>query len=222
MAQKKISILIFPGSNCDRDLQIAVKKCFKLDPELIWHNTSYIKKTDLVFIPGGFSFGDYLRAVIKEIKRLNAKGTPIIGICNGFQILTECQMLDGALIKNSNRLFQCNNINLKVINNEGVLKKLKQDSVITFPIANSQGNFFIDKKKIKMLEDNGQIAFKYSSANGEIDINSNPNGSTQNIAGIFNKKKNILGLMPHPERAVEKFTSKDGLPFFDSIREFIK
>ena len=230
MAKKKISILIFPGSNCDRDLQVAIKKCFGLEPELIWHNTSYIKKTDLVFIPGGFSFGDYLRAgklatmspVIKEIKRLDVKGTPIIGICNGFQILTECQMLDGALIKNSNRLFQCNNINLKVINNEGLLKKLKQDSVIKFPIANSQGNFFIDKKKIKMLEDNNQIAFKYSSRFGEIDIDSNPNGSTQNIAGIFNKKKNILGLMPHPERAIEKFTSKDGLLFFDSIRDFIK
>tara|TARA_B100000886_G_C20410922_1_gene486990 strand:+ start:1306 stop:1998 length:693 start_codon:yes stop_codon:yes gene_type:complete len=228
--KKKISILIFPGSNCDRDLQVAVKKCFKLEPELIWHDTSYIKKTDLVFIPGGFSFGDYLRAgklatmspVIKEIKRLDTKGTPIIGICNGFQILTECRLLDGALIKNSDRLFQCKNVHLKVINNVGFLKKFKINSIIKFPIANSQGNFFVDKNKIRTLEDNNQIALKYSSSNGETDLNSNPNGSVQNIAGIFNRKKNVLGLMPHPERAIEKFTSEDGINFFESIREFIK
>ena len=231
MAGKKdISIIIFPGSNCDRDLMVAINKCMGVMPKLVWHKTYHIKKTDMIFLPGGFSFGDYLRAgtiatkspATKEIIRLSKKGVPIIGICNGFQILTECKLLDGALIKNVGQLFKCKETFLKVVNNKNIfLKNLNLNSILNFPIAHSQGNFHIDESGLKKLEDNNQIVFKYSSKLGKVDEFNNPNGSVKNIAGIINKEKNVLGLMPHPERAVEKNTSKDGIDFFKSIREII-
>ena len=231
MAGKKdISIIIFPGSNCDRDLMIAIKKCIGVMPKLIWHKTCHIEKTDMIFLPGGFSFGDYLRAgtiatkspATKEVIRMSKKGVPIIGICNGFQILTECKLLDGALVKNVGQLFKCKKTSLKIVNNDNnFVKKIKLNSILNFPIAHSQGNFYIDDNGLKRLEDNNQIVFKYSSDRGKINESNNPNGSIKNIAGIVNKKKNVLGLMPHPERAVERNTSKDGISFFKSIKEIL-
>jgi len=225
-----ISIIIFPGSNCDRDLAVAIEKCMGIKPEYVWHNTSHIKKSDMIFLPGGFSFGDYLRAgtiatkspAIKELIRLSNKGVPVIGICNGFQILTECNLLQGALIKNSNQIFKCNDIYLKVENYDSKFtKKLKKNITVNFPIAHSQGNFFSDITTLKSLEDNDQIVFRYSSKKGVVNLENNPNGSIDNIAGITNKKKNILGLMPHPERAIDKFTSEDGIIFFEGLKEIL-
>ncbi len=196
--KKDISIIIFPGSNCDRDLMVAIKKTMGVMPRLVWHKTYHLEKTDMIFIPGGFSFGDYLRAgtiatkspATKEVVRLSKKGVPIIGICNGFQILTECKLLEGALIKNVGQLFKCKKSHLKVMDNKNnFAKKLKLNSILNFPIAHSQGNFFIDDNGLKKLEDNNQIVFKYSSELGKINESFNPNGSIKNIAGIINKKK---------------------------------
>ena len=230
MQKKKIiSIIVFPGSNCDRDLKVAIEKCFNCKPDFVWHQTSFLKKTDLIFLPGGFSYGDYLRAgimatkspAIKEVIRLSKKGVPIIGICNGFQILTECNLLEGALIKNSGQLFKCKNVFLKVINKNRLTGGFSKNEVVSFPIAHSQGNYYVNPEELKKIEDNEQIIFKYSTKTGLINKESNPNGSVNNIAGVTNKKKNILGLMPHPERAIEKFNFDDGLRFFNSIIEML-
>ena len=230
MRKKKIiSIIIFPGSNCYRDLMIAVEKNLGIKPDLIWHQTRNIKKTDLIFLPGGFSYGDYLRAgiiatkspAISEVIRLSKKGIPVVGICNGFQILTECNLLEGALLKNSSQLFKCEDVFLKVVSKNKFTSGYKIDEVISYPIAHSQGNYFVDDQKLKELEDNEQIIFKYTSKEGLINNNFNPNGSKNNIAGIVNKKKNVLGLMPHPERATDNFSSKDGKIFFKSIYEML-
>ncbi len=227
--KKKISIIIFPGSNCDRDLMVEIENNLGIKPNLIWHQTTNIEKTDLIFLPGGFSYGDYLRAgiiatkspAITEVIRLSKKGTPVVGICNGFQILTECNLLEGALIKNSNQLFKCKDVFLKVVNKNKFTSGYKKNEVISFPIAHSQGNYFIDDQKLKELEDNEQIIFKYTSKEGLINNSFNPNGSKNNIAGIVNKKKNVLGLMPHPERATDKFSSRDGKKFFKSIYQML-
>ena len=202
LKEKKISIVIFPGSNCDRDLFVALEKCLGTKPEFIWHNCSHIKSTDMILIPGGFSFGDYLRAgiiatkspAIKEVIRFSKRGVPIIGICNGFQILTECGLLEGALIKNSNQLFKCEKVNLKVINNKTIFtKNYKLSEIISLPIAHSQGNYFIESDNLKKIEDNDQIILKYWSDLGDVTEKYNPNGSVNNIAGISNKKKKLCG-----------------------------
>ena len=224
-----ISIVVFPGSNCDRDLKVAIEKTLKKKVDMVWHKTAYIKKSDMIFVPGGFSFGDHLRAGIlatkspamREVERLSKKGVPIIGICNGFQILTECNLLPGILIKNRNPKFLCKSVNLKVDNNSIFTSSFKNNQIIKLPIAHSQGNYFVDDQKLKELEDNEQIIFKYTSKEGLINNSFNPNGSKNNIAGIVNKKKNVLGLMPHPERATENFSSKDGKIFFKSIYEML-
>ncbi len=182
MPKYVISIIIFPGSNCDRDLAVAIEKCMGIKPEYIWHNTSHMKKSDMIFLPGGFSFGDYLRAgtiatkspAIKELIRLSKKGVPVIGICNGFQILTECNLLQGALIKNSNQVFKCDDIYLKVENDGNKFtRKLNKNKIVNFPIAHSQGNFFSDDSTLKSLEDNDQIIFRYSSKNGVVNKKNN-------------------------------------------------
>ncbi len=229
MAKKKISIIVFPGSNCDRDLKVALERCINVTPDLVWHKTSYIKKTDLIFLPGGFSFGDYLRAgtiatkspAINEMIRLSKKGVPVVGICNGFQILTECNLLDGALLKNSSQLFKCEDVFLKVKNINYFSKGYKKGDVVSYPIAHSQGNYYVDKNNLKKLEDNDQIAFQYSTKEGDVNLNCNPNGSINNIAGITNKSNKVLGLMPHPERAIGDYSTGDGVMFFKSILEIL-
>ena len=224
-----ISIIVFPGSNCDRDLKVAIEKTLKKKVDMVWHKTGYIKKSDMIFIPGGFSFGDHLRAGIlatkspamKEVQRLSKKGVPIIGICNGFQILTECNLLPGILIKNKNPKFLCKRINLKVDNNSIFTKSYKNNQIIKFPIAHSQGNYFADKKVLDSLEDNNQVIFRYCGENGDINKNFNPNGSKNNIAGIINSNRNVLGLMPHPERAIELTKQNDGILFFKSLKMYL-
>lgn len=226
---KEVSIIHFPGSNCDRDLAVAIKYCLRLKPKFLWHNECHIKDPGIIFIPGGFSFGDYLRAgilatkspAIKEVIRHAKKGVPIIGICNGFQILTECKLLEGALIKNSSQLFSCKKVFLRIENRKNYFTKNIKDAIVQYPIAHSQGKFYVDDYNLKKLQDNDQIMFKYSSKTGDVSNKYNPNGSIQNIAGIVNKKKNVLGLMPHPERAIDSFSGKDGINFFKGLSGLI-
>ena len=229
MPKKVISIIVFPGSNCDRDLSIAIEKNLNVKINHVWHNESVTGKHEVIFIPGGFSFGDYLRAgvlatkspAIKDLISYSKKGVPIVGICNGFQILTECKLLEGTLLKNSNQLFKCQDSFLKVENIKSIFTRNINKNIIQFPIAHSQGNFYTTQDSLKKLEDNNQIVFRYCSQKGEINKKSNPNGSLNNIAGIVNKKRNILGMMPHPERAIEKFNSQDGILFFKGLEELL-
>ena len=214
----KFAVIVFPGSNCDHDAYYVIKKHLGIDVEFVWHQDSDLKAYDGIIIPGGFSYGDYLRAgaiarfskVMDSIKNHADKGKAIIGICNGFQILVESALLPGALITNNSTSFISKSINLKVINNNSLFTThYKKNAKISMPIAHKQGNYFADEILLKELIDNNQIAFQY------ID---NPNGSCFDIAGIFNKNKNILGMMPHPERASEKLLgSQDGIKIFESM-----
>ena len=214
----KFAVIVFPGSNCDNDAYHMIKNQLGLEVDFVWHKDSDLSNYDGIIIPGGFSYGDYLRAgavarfskIMNAIKLESIKGKAIIGICNGFQILVESGLLPGALITNKSTRFISKEIQLKVSNNESLFtKKYGNQEIINMPIAHKQGNYFADELLLKELEDNNQIAFKY--------IN-NPNGSCNDIAGIFNKQKNILGMMPHPERAAENILgSKDGVKIFESI-----
>ena len=214
----KFAVIVFPGSNCDHDAYYVIKKHLGIDVEFVWHQDSDLKAYDGIIIPGGFSYGDYLRAgaiarfskVMESIKNHADRGKAIIGICNGFQILVESGLLPGALITNNSTSFISKSINLKVINNNSLFTThYKKNAKISMPIAHKQGNYFADEILLKELIDNNQIAFQY------ID---NPNGSCFDIAGIFNKNKNILGMMPHPERASEKLLgSQDGIKIFESM-----
>ena len=229
MPKRVVSIIVFPGSNCDRDLAIAIQKHLNVNVKYVWHNDSKIEHYGMIFIPGGFSFGDYLRAgvlatkspAIKEVVKFAKKGFPVVGICNGFQILTECMLLDGTLINNKSQLFICDDVFLKVQNITSKFTKNLKKKILKLPIAHAQGNYFTTQDSLKKLEDNNQIIFKYCCENGSINKENNPNGSMNNIAGITNKQKNILGMMPHPERAIENFGSQDGKNFFDGLREFL-
>ena len=212
------SVIIFPGSNCDYDAYYVIKNQLKAQVDFIWHKASELKEYDCIIIPGGFSYGDYLRAgaiarfskIMSAINKEASKGKAIIGICNGFQILVESGLLPGALITNNSTSFISKNVSLKVTNNNSLFtKQYKKQQIFDMPIAHKQGNYFADQNLIKELEDNNQIAFKY--------IN-NPNGSSNDIAGIFNSKKNVLGMMTHPERASESILgSSDGVKIFESM-----
>ena len=223
----KAAVIVFPGSNCDRDAVSALTKIGS-NVEKIWHaETSLPKNLDLIIVPGGFSYGDYLRSgamaaispIMREVKKAGSNGIHVLGICNGFQILTEAEMLEGVLLRNKNIKFIGKTLNLKVENsNSKFTSEYEQSQVIRVPIAHMDGNYFTDEKTLKSIEDNGQVAFRYCNENGQINDSTNPNGSLTNIAGIFNKQKNILGMMPHPERAIDKENgSVDGLLLFNSL-----
>ena len=221
----KASIIVFPGSNCDRDVAVAHEK-FKIKKEMVWHNETKMPKSDLIVLPGGFSYGDYLRCgciaskskIIKSIIDYASSGGLIIGICNGFQILLETGLLTGALLTNKYLKFICKNVFVKVNNSENKYFKNIKKNVLELHIAHNDGNYFCTDNELKSLEDNNQVAASYCNNNGEIDEENNPNGSIKNIAGIFNKKKNIVGMMPHPERVIEKnLSSKDGSYFFENL-----
>ena len=221
----KSSVIIFPGSNCDRDMDVALKK-FGFNNQMIWHNDKSIPKSDLIVLPGGFSYGDYLRCgsiasksnIIKSVVEFAKSGGLILGICNGFQILTETSLLPGILQQNKYLNFICKNVFVKVKDKKNkYFKNIKKD-ILKLHIAHNEGNYFCTDQELKSLEDNNQIAATYCSENGLENDESNPNGSIKNIAGIFNKNKNVLGMMPHPERMIDKYLSgEDGSLFFENM-----
>jgi len=222
----KSSVIVFPGSNCDRDIAIALKR-FKIKNEMVWHNETKLPKSDLVVLPGGFSYGDYLRSgciaskskIINDVIQHGKKGGLILGICNGFQILIETGLLPGVLLRNKRLRFLSKNVFLKVIDtNNKFCSKYKNKNIIELPIAHNEGNYFANKDILKNLDDRNLVAFKYCDESGNIKENSNPNGSSNNIAGIMNIKKNILGMMPHPERLIDPLLSgEDGSMLFESL-----
>ena len=220
----KSHVIVFPGSNCDRDVAVAIESISGSAPEMVWHKNTTMDESDLIVVPGGFSYGDYLRCgaiastspIINEVVKKAKAGVPVIGICNGFQILIETSLLDGALIRNNSLSFICKDIFIKSENTSSIFTK--NNSVAKMPIAHNEGNYFASSDTIKKIKDRDQIAFKYCNSNGEVNLESNPNGSIDNIAGILNDKKNVLGLMPHPERAVEQsLGSEDGKHIFEGV-----
>ena len=222
----KSSVIVFPGSNCDRDIAVALEK-MQFKNQMVWHKETKLPETDLIVIPGGFSYGDYLRSgaiagkslIIEEVIKAANSGCLVLGICNGFQILTETGLLKGTLLKNKNLKFINSDIHIKVINNKTKFsKKYKENEILNINIAHNEGNYFTDAKHLEELNKDNLIAFKYCDEKGSIDVNSNPNGSIDNIAGIYNSKQNILGMMPHPERMVDDLISnKDGVNLFSSL-----
>ena len=220
------SVIVFPGSNCDRDIAVALEK-MQFKNQMVWHKETSLPKTDLIVIPGGFSYGDYLRSgaiagkslIIDEVIKFAKNGCFILGICNGFQILTETGLLKGTLLRNKNLKFINKDVNIKVLNNKTKFtSKYKDNQILKINIAHNEGNFFTNKKHLEELKNENLIAFKYCNSMGIINEKSNPNGAMDNIAGIFNENKNILGMMPHPERMVDKLISNDdGVNLFSSL-----
>ena len=220
------SVIVFPGSNCDRDIAVALAK-FKIKNQMVWHNETRLPKSDLVVLPGGFSYGDYLRTgsiagkskIINDVIDLTKKGGLLLGICNGLQILTETYLLPGILLRNKKLKFISKDVFVKVLNtNNEFCSKFKDKNIIKLPIAHNEGNFFADDSLLKRLENENLIAFKYCNIDGDVNELSNPYGSSKNIAGIFNKSKNILGMMPHPERSIDPYLSgEDGSLIFESL-----
>jgi len=220
------SVIVFPGSNCDRDIAVALEK-MQFKNQMVWHKETKLPKTDLIVLPGGFSYGDYLRSgaiagkslIIDEVIKSANDGCLILGICNGFQILTETGLLKGTLLRNKKLKFINKDVQIKVMNNETKFSnKYKKNEVLKINIAHNEGNFFTNENHLNQLNKENLIAFKYCDEKGNTNDLSNPNGSMENIAGIYNAKKNILGMMPHPERMIDKLISNtDGTNLFKSI-----
>ena len=227
----KFGVVIFPGSNCDKDIIYSIKNTTGYSPIELWHKNTDLKNCDVIFLPGGFSFGDYLRSgaiakfspIMSKIIDFANNGGYLIGICNGFQILTESGLLPGALLHNTNNKFICKNVYLKVKNYDALITNQYDEKAIKIPIAHGEGRFFADKNTLNELEKNNQIIFQYCDKNGIIDDDSNPNGSLLNIAGICNKNRNVFGMMPHPERAADPLLNNiDGINLFKSILSHTK
>ena len=222
----KSAVIVFPGSNCDRDAK-TVLAATGLAPQMVWHGDASLPKVDLVMLPGGFSYGDYLRSgamaahspIMREVKAHAARGGKVVGVCNGFQVLTEAQLLPGILLRNKNLKFLCKEVFLRVENNATAFtSKYSKGQVVNVPIAHHDGNYFADAETLKALADNEQVAFRYCDAQGNVSDATNPNGSQANIAGVFNKEKNVLGMMPHPERHAEGLLGgTDGAAVFESL-----
>ena len=220
------SVIVFPGSNCDRDIAVALEK-MQFKNTMVWHKDTELPKSDLIVIPGGFSYGDYLRSgaiagkslIVNEIIKAANSGCLILGICNGFQILTETGLLKGTLLRNKNLKFINKDVNIKVINNKTKFtSKYDLNQILKINIAHNEGNYFTKESHLEELKKENLIAFKYCDEKGVVNDRSNPNGALENIAGIFNAKKNILGMMPHPERMIDNMISNtDGINLFSSL-----
>ncbi|WP_175638039.1 phosphoribosylformylglycinamidine synthase subunit PurQ [Metabacillus schmidteae] len=214
----KFAVIVFPGSNCDVDMYHAIKDELGEEVEYVWHDETDLSRFDGILLPGGFSYGDYLRSgaiarfsnVMKEVVKAAEAGKPVLGVCNGFQILLEVGLLPGAMKRNENLKFMCRPVNLKVENNDTAFTSAySKDEIISIPIAHGEGNYYCDEQTLQALKENNQIVFTYET---------NPNGSLVDIAGITNERGNVLGMMPHPERAVDELLgSADGLKLFQSI-----
>lgn len=220
-------VVVFPGSNCDHDAYHAVKHVFGQNAEFLWHKETDLKGSDVIILPGGFSYGDYLRTgaiarfspVMNEVIRFANNGGTVIGICNGFQILCESGLLPGVLLRNRSLLFASKHVRVRVEHeNSRFTSAASAGDILSIPIAHGEGNYFADAETIKSLEDNGQVLFRYCDEFGDTTDAANPNGSLNSIAGIMNRTGNVMGMMPHPERACEaQLGSADGRPVFESV-----
>jgi phosphoribosylformylglycinamidine synthase len=227
MKKPKFGVVVFPGSNCDHDSYYVLRKLLELETTFLWHKESDLRDSDVIILPGGFSYGDYLRTgsiarfspIINEVIDFANKGGYVLGICNGFQILLEAGLLPGVMLKNISLNFVCKDVYLSVQNKKTKFTNgINNGKTLKVPIAHGEGNYFADDKTINELQENDQIIFKYSSKDGEITEKYNPNGSVLNIAGIINKKGNILGMMPHPERSSDPVLGKtDGTLIFNAL-----
>lgn len=225
----KACVIVFPGSNCDRDIQVALERVTGRSVKMVWHRDAELPEVDLIAVPGGFSYGDYLRSgamaahspIMREVKARAQKGVAVMGICNGFQILTETGLLPGVLLRNKGLRFICKDVHLRVENRDSPFTRAYHDrQVIRIPIAHNEGNYYADDETLNRLQGNGQIAFTYCDEAGRPGGRANPNGAARDIAGIFNEKRNVLGMMPHPERLADpRLGGTDGKPMFDGLLE---
>ena len=223
----KCGVVTFPGSNCNHDMIYALEKTLEQEVVELWHKDQDTKNCELIVLPGGFSYGDYLRSgaiarfspIMKEIIKHANKGGLLLGICNGFQILCEAGLLPGALLHNNNQKFICKNTFLKACSDSaGITENVNKNKAYKIPIAHGEGRYYAGKDVVEDLFQNDQVLFQYCDRNGNVSENDNPNGSLRNIAGVSNKNKNVMGMMPHPERAVEPFLGNtDGVPLFESL-----
>jgi len=228
----EIAVLVFPGSNCDHDAYHATKHVMGMDARFVWHKDTDLGNPDVVLVPGGFSYGDYLRSgaiarfspVMQEVVHFARKGGLVLGICNGFQILLESGLLPGAMLHNEQLRFTCKQVFLKTEQlDTAFTNAIPKDRVLTIPVAHGEGNFTAPEHTLKEIEDNGQVIFRYCDAFGNVTPEVNPNGALNNIAGICNKERNVLGMMPHPERACEvELGSKDGTFIFQSLMNILE
>ena len=225
----KAAVIVFPGSNCDRDVEVALAAAMGKPPHAVFHKETEIPKVDLIVLPGGFSFGDYLRCgamaahspVMREVVARASSGVPVLGICNGFQIMIEAGMLPGALLRNAQLHFACKDVHLRVETAQSLFTSgYSAGQVVRFPVAHGEGNYFADEATLDALEQNGQIAFRYVQPDGSVSVDANPNGSARNIAGIYNRSKTVLGMMPHPERLSDPaLGGTDGKAMFKGLVE---
>ena len=223
----KFAVVVFPGSNCDHDAYHAAKHVLGQDAELVWHKDTSLRGADVVILPGGFAHGDYLRTgaiarfspVMAEVQKFAAAGGPVLGICNGFQILLEAGLLPGAMLRNTSLQYQCEYVDVKVEQTDTPFTTAcTTGQVLRIPIAHGEGNYYAEPDVIDRLEKNRQVVFRYTTATGEVSAAANPNGSVNNIAGLCSEQRNVVGLMPHPERACELAVgSADGLVLFESV-----
>jgi len=225
----KAAVIVFPGSNCDRDVAVALEAAMGRTPKMVWHGDADLPELDLIVVPGGFSYGDYLRCgamaahspVMREVVARAKKGVAVLGICNGFQILAEAGLLPGALMRNASLRFVCRDVWLKVEDTESAFtRSYAPGEVVRFPIAHADGNYFADDETLDRLEGEGRVAVRYVTPGGDATEDANPNGSQRNIAGIVNEKRTVLGLMPHPERLAEPaLGGTDGRKMFAGLVE---
>ena len=226
-----IGIVVFPGSNCDHDTEFAAASFPKTTTRMLWHKDHDLRGSDIIILPGGFSYGDYLRAgsiakfspIMQEVVAFASQGRPVLGICNGFQVLLECGLLEGALSRNRDKKFICRHMNVKVENNRTMFTSCyDKNEVLSLPVAHGEGNYYAPEEAIKSLEEHEQIVFRYCDAAGSVTEEANLNGSVSAIAGISNREKNVLGLMPHPERASEALLgSNDGSKMFEGLIGYV-
>lgn len=227
----KSAVIVFPGSNREGDVADAIEQATGTRPLLVWHAESSFEKVDLIVLPGGFSYGDYLRTgaiaaqspIMREVRYRSEKGLPILGVCNGFQILAEARLVPGVLLPNASLKFACKDVHLRVETSQSLFtQRYQTGEVLRVPIAHHDGNYFADAATLDRLEGEGQVAFRYCRSDGAVAADANPNGSARNIAGVFNTTKNVLGMMPHPENAIDAMLgSTDGRKLFDSLVDMV-
>ena len=225
------AIVVFPGSNRERDMRLALTRALGRPPAVVWHGDSQLPETDLIVLPGGFAYGDYLRCgamaahspIMREVKARAARGVRVLAVCNGFQIATEAGLLPGALLPNAGLKFICRNVHLRVESAASPFTaRYARGQVLSIPVAHHDGNYFADADTLKRLEDEDRIAFRYCAADGRLTEEANVNGSIRHIAGIFNERRTVLGLMPHPEDAVDpQLGGTDGTPLFAALAEVL-